>query len=203
MAERIKTGVSKFESFDFDQTIEELLVKIKVFYNQKKIIRLFCNYFNHSKLEIVLGVGDLTLNYVDGRFMTLVISMFTSKPNYQNQEPYCIKNGVNYYCVMDPETIHFLDKSDMARFYLLIGFIKLTETCLQNNIKFIGSDATDRKTARILSMFYGFTLVSKNYVKISVKDLQIQIPKFREKLKDLLRKHPEFAKLDVNSFLID
>lgn len=194
----------KSEGFDqLDQVIEELLAKVKIVYNQKGITKLFCNYLSNFKLEIVLGIGGLTLKYVDGRFMNLVISMFNSKPNWQNQKPYCIKNEISYYCILDPETIHSLGKSDLTRFYLLIGLIKLAEVCPKNKIEIIGSDVTDPKTARILSIFYGFTLVSKNYVKISVKELQTQVPKFKKRLKDLLEKYPEFAKLDVNSFLID
>lgn len=101
--------------------------------------------------------------------------------NFTNTIPNHIgENGKYYYDILDPKIINSLNKSDLAKFYLLIGFIKLTEISLQNNSKFIGSDATNSKTAKILSIFYGFTLISENYVKISVEELQIKVPKYKK-----------------------
>ena len=91
----------------------------------------------------------------------------------------------------------------MARFYLLISLLKIAEVCPKNKIKTIGSDSTEAKTARILSIFYGFESISENNIKISIVKLQAQIPTYKEKLRNLLTKYPEFASLDINSFLVD
>ena len=196
----MKTPENNFE--EIDKIIAELTSKVEVTYKKVQIFK------NTYTLKIILGIGGLTLadnsaTKYDESFKTLVISMFTSKPNYQDENPYCIKNGISHYCILDPKTINDLDKSDLARFYLLIGLLKIAEICPKNKIETIGSDSTNAKTARILSIFYGFESISTNYVKISIIKLQAQIPKYKEKLRNLLTKYPEFASLDINSFLVD